>query len=102
MGRVLDLTKVETALKEAAIRATYGTRDDRSGRFLPVRSSMITSAKYDENESALEITFTGGKTYRYATVPSEIYVGLLNARSKGAYFYDNIKGAFAFTEIGGV
>jgi hypothetical protein len=99
--RGIDFEKMETALKEAAIRATYGSREDRSGRFLPVRSSVITSVEYDEDELALEITFASGKTYRYSNVPLEIYVGLLDAGSKGAYFHDNIRGAFAFAEIGG-
>ena len=90
---------MEAALKEAAIRATYGTREDRSGRFLPVRSSVITSVKYYEAELALEITFTSGKTYRYSNVPPDLHIGLLDAELKGAYFHDNIRGAFAFAEI---
>jgi hypothetical protein len=99
MSRTLNIKKVETALKEAAVRATYGTREERSGRFLPVQSSVMTAVEYNEEESALEITFTSGKTYRYRDVPLDIYIGLTDAESKGAFFNEQIKGAFEFVEV---
>ena len=99
MSRKLDVKEIEIALKEAAVAATYGSRDERSGRFIPKQSSVIAAVHYDEEDSALDITFTGGKTYRYMHVPLEMYVGLMDAESQGAFFNKNIKGAFEFTEV---
>jgi hypothetical protein len=64
-----------------------------------VQSSVMTRVEYDEDVKELDITFTSGKTYRYLNVPLEIYVGLLDAGSKGEYFNDTIKDAFAFAEV---
>jgi hypothetical protein len=35
MKRGLDFEKAEAAFKRAAYKATHGTREERSGRFLP-------------------------------------------------------------------
>jgi hypothetical protein len=99
MRRKINIKEVETALKEAAVVATHGSREEQSGRFLPKQSSVIAAVYYDEEESALDITFTGGKTYRYKGVPLEIYVGLMEAESQGTFFNQKIKGAFEFTEV---
>ena len=56
--------------------------------------------EFDDDARELDITFTSGKTYRYFNVPLEIYAELLDAGSKGKFFNDNIKGAFAFAEVG--
>lgn len=64
-----------------------------------IQSSMMTSAEYDEDARALDITFTSGKTYRYLNVPVEIYVELLDAESKGEFFNENIRDAFVFAEV---
>jgi KTSC domain len=98
MRRGLDFAKAETAFKRAAEKAVHGTREERSGRFLV--SSTIKSVEYDEGARELDITFTSGKRYRYFNVPLEIYAELLDAGSKGKFFNDNIKGAFAFAEVG--
>jgi len=98
MRRGLDFEKAEAALKRAADKALHGTREERSGRFLV--SSTITSVEYDDEARELDITFTSGKKYRYFNVPLEIYAELLDAGSKGKFFNDNIKGAFAFAEVG--
>ena len=45
-----------------------------------INSSMMTWAGYDDSTGELDITFIGGKTYRYFEVPSEIYDGLLDAQ----------------------
>lgn len=99
MNRRLNIKDIDSALKRAANKAVGGTREDRSGRYQPVQSSMMTSVRYDNDARELQITFAGGKTYRYSNVPLEVYVGLLDAGSKGEYFNDNIKDAFAFAEI---
>jgi hypothetical protein len=98
MIRRLDIEKVDAALRRAAYKAVHGAREERSGRFLV--SSTITSVEYDDEARELDITFTSGKTYRYFNVPLEIYAEFLDAGSKGKFFNDNIKGAFAFVEVG--
>jgi KTSC domain len=65
----------------------------------PVQSSVMTKVDYDGDSAELDITFTSGKTYRYLHVPLEIYVDLLDAESKGAYFNDNIKDVFVYAEV---
>lgn len=97
MSRTLDIEKVDIALKRAARRAAHGTPEERSGRFLV--SSTITSVEYDDEAHELDVTFTSGKMYRYFNVPLEIYAEFLDAGSKGRFFNDNIKGAFAFAEV---
>lgn len=99
MSRRLDITNVDAALKRAANKATHGTREERSGRFGAVKSSTMTFVRYDDDTRALNITFTSGKTYRYTDVPVEVYVNLLDAESKGAFFSDNIKDVFAYAEV---
>jgi hypothetical protein len=98
VSRTLDIQKVDIALKRAARRAAHGTPEERSGRFLV--SSTITSVEYDDEARELDIKFTSGKMYRYFNVPLEIYAEFLDAGSKGKFFNDNIKGAFAFVEVG--
>jgi hypothetical protein len=99
MTKMMDLDEVQEALNRAA------TAKDRAGRFrlearMPrVSSSMMTRVNYDDSTSKLDITFIGGKTYRYSEVPPEIYDGLLDSESKGEYFNENIKDAFAYSEV---
>ena len=40
MSRAIDITKAEAALKRAAHKAIHGTRQERSGRFLPVKDRL--------------------------------------------------------------
>jgi hypothetical protein len=99
VSRGLDIKKAEIALKKAAIRAVYGSREDRSGRFLRVHKPVMTAIEYKEDQSALTITFANEKTYRYLDVPVNIYVGLMQAESKSVFFYDNIRDVFACDEV---
>ena len=99
MNRKLDIEKVDAALKRAANKAIHGTREERAGRFQPVKSSMMTSIRYKHDASELDITFTSGQTYRYLEVPVETYKRLLDAESKGEFFSDNIKDEFNFAEV---
>lgn len=99
MSRIIDIRKAQTALDQAA------RSSDRSGRFnleanmLRVKSSMMTDIDYDDERHELDITFVGGKTYRYLKVPSEIYDGLFDTDSKGAFFNEHIKDKFEYREV---
>jgi hypothetical protein len=64
-----------------------------------VESSMMSRVEYDEDDSELDITFKSGKTYRYRTVPPDIYADLLDAESKGEFFNEKIKDIFEFVEV---
>ena len=99
MTRKTNIKDVRTALKEAAVTATFGAREDRAGRFLPRQSSVIRDIHYDEDEATLDIAFTSGTTYRYQHVPVEVYVDFIEAVSRGAFFNDRIKGAFNYVEV---
>jgi hypothetical protein len=99
MNRRLDIEKVDAALRRAAYKAVHGTREERSGRYRHVQSSVMTSIGYDNETQALDITFTSGETYRYSNVPRDIYAALLNAESKGEFFNDHVKGIFPFTKV---
>jgi len=99
MNRIVDIRKAQEALNRAA------TRENRTGRFslkanMPhVESSMMSHVDYDEDASELDITFEGGRTYRYFKVPHEIYDGLLQADSKGEFFNEHIKNLFDYNEV---
>ena len=64
-----------------------------------VKSAMMTVVGYDDSTYELDITFVGGKTYRYFEVPPETYDGRLEAESKGEFFNENIKGLFRYSEV---
>jgi hypothetical protein len=99
MSRILDIEEVDAALQRAANKAVGGTREERSGRFQPVRSSAVRSVRFDHDARTLDITFVSGKTYRYLDVPLEIYIDFIDAESKGDYFNNNIKDAFAHAMV---
>jgi len=44
MRKGLDFEKAEAALKRAAHQAVHGTREERSGRFLPPKTRTASSA----------------------------------------------------------
>ncbi|MDC7787250.1 KTSC domain-containing protein [Rhodoplanes sp. TEM] len=60
-----------------------------------VDSSAIRSARYDAAEHVLEITFVTGRVYVYGGVPETIYDAFLKAESKGRFFNERIRDAFA-------
>jgi hypothetical protein len=99
MGKVINLHEAQAALDRAA------AGNNRAGRFalkanMPnVKSSMMTRVEYDDDRSELDITFIGGKTYRYFDVPPDVYDGLWDAGSKGEFFNDCIKDKYEFREI---
>ena len=53
MSRMLDVEKIGAALKRAAYRAIHGTREERSGRFLPAKKRNGSSANRAPKPSEL-------------------------------------------------
>ena len=58
---------------------------------IEVRSSDIRSVGYDKKMKTLEVEFKNKSIYQYSEVPEEVYVELMEARSKGSYFAKAIK-----------
>lgn len=57
---------------------------------VPVISSNIKSIGWID-PSTLEVEFLSGTIYRYYYVPLDIYMGMLEATSKGKYFWEHIR-----------
>ena len=67
---------------------------------IPVESSNIAAVGYDGEEKELRIEFNSGKTYAYQDVPSELFDGIMEAKSVGKYFHANIRnGGFGYAEV---
>ena len=59
-----------------------------------VSSSSLRSIGYDARTRTLEVEFSGGRIYRYAPVPTHVWVELRRAESKGKYFQDHVRDDF--------
>ncbi len=68
---------------------------------IPVESSDLVSAGYDEVARTLEIEFKEGRIYQYFEVPPDIYKGLVRAPSPGTYFFSHINAYFRYRKAGG-
>ena len=64
-----------------------------------VKSSLVASVGYSSTSETLEIEFTSGTVYQYFEVPLGTYRAFLTAESKGAFFNDEVKGVFRYTQI---
>ena len=64
-----------------------------------VESSTLASASHDAQSAVLELQFRNGAVYRYMPVPLWVYRDLLDARSKGAYFNQNIRRRYAYQRV---
>jgi KTSC domain len=62
-------------------------------------STTLARAAYDTSRNVLELEFRNGARYLYFAVPEAIYVCLLAASSKGAFFNRHIRNRFAFLRI---
>lgn len=59
---------------------------------VPVRSSNVESAGYDEESQTLTVTFRSGHTYAYSGVGQSTYDDLLASNSPGSYLNRWLKG----------
>jgi hypothetical protein len=53
MTRGIDFEQMEAALKRAAYKAMHGTREERSGRFLPVKNRDRSSENRSPKQPVL-------------------------------------------------
>ncbi len=69
-------------------------------REYPLASSNLSTCSWEADEfhdgdvGTLTITFKGNRTYRYSSVPEEVFYGLLHAPSPGGYFNSAIKNVY--------
>lgn len=65
-----------------------------------VSSTDLAAVGYSYESAVLRVEFVKGGFYDYHGVPYDIYVGLMNAGSKGQYFNHFIKkGGYACTKL---
>ena len=57
-------------------------------------STAIIGHGYDAANRVLALKFNGGRLYRYADVPAEVYEELKAAKSLGRFFGSRINGKF--------
>lgn len=55
-------------------------------KMLSVNSRAIRAVGYDPNTLHMKITFQQGHTYDFCGVTPNIYIGLMQAGSKGSYY----------------
>ena len=70
-----------TNLRSKSNTKITGTKMNR----MSVKSSNLASVGYENG--VLEIKFLSGRVYQYDGVPEDIHSGLMNASSKGRYFW---------------
>ena len=64
-----------------------------------VKSSNLEEVGYDPATRTLQVRFTSGGTYDYADVPTEAYMALIQADSKGRYLQAHIKGQYDVSRV---
>lgn len=67
--------------------------------FTPFTSSNIASARYDDAQQTLEVTFHSGGTYQYYDVPAQVAAEFNRAESKGSFLATDIKGHYRYTRV---
>ena len=70
-----------------------------SVEMIPVESSNLEEVGYDSGMSKLYVTFKSGSTYSYDDVEKQTFETLLEAPSKGSYFYWSIRMSYNYTKI---
>ena len=59
---------------------------------IPVNSSAIAAIGYENG--VLAVTFHNTGTYHHPGVPYSVFIGLMQAGSKGAYYNRHIRGRY--------
>ena len=69
-------------------------------KLVAMPSTVIANMDYDARKKVLKIRFVSGLVYEYKSVPTQEYLNMKKATSKGKYLNENIKGRYAFTKLG--
>ena len=56
-----------------------------------VESSNIQAIGYDRGRKVLGVQFKNRKAFEYADVPESVFLGMMDAESKGGYFASSVK-----------
>ncbi|MBA4191326.1 MAG: KTSC domain-containing protein [Planctomycetaceae bacterium] len=81
------------------------TTIDEGVSYTVVESSNVFSVGYRVSDKTLFVKFKSekrgyeGSRYTYYDVPSDVYLALLNAPSKGKYLAANVKGKYSFAQF---
>jgi len=62
-------------------------------------SSNLSSARYNEAEGLLDVTFQNGTEYRYKGVPATTFEDLKKTESAGKFLNQVIKGKFEYEKL---
>jgi hypothetical protein len=60
-------------------------------RKIPIASSHILTAEYDDENHVMFIEFDNGSRYRYSNVDSVVFTAFIDSPSKGNYLHKVIK-----------
>jgi len=66
---------------------------------IPLKSSYLSTASYDQTNLRLTIEFLNGHVEQYIMVYPQSFTDLIASPSPGKYFHDGIKGKFASVTI---
>jgi hypothetical protein len=64
-----------------------------------VASTCITFLDYDFERQNLRLTYSNGRSYVYHGVPNYVYIGLMQAPSKGKYVNAVVK-SYPYSRVG--
>ncbi len=70
-------------------------------KVITTTSSNIASFEYSRQRSVLTVEFKNGAKWEYSKVPPQIFEGMRDAESKGAYFRSRVKGYFDERKVEG-
>jgi hypothetical protein len=74
--------------------------DSKTVKPIRVSSTNLKSIAYDDKTSQLTIVFLrGDKKYIYSKVPKPVFYKLRDSRSKGSYFFENIKFKYKYKVV---
>jgi len=68
-------------------------------RYKRMHSNALEGAAYEPRAKALYVFFKRGSAYRYAEVPESVYLGLVNAPSKGQFYQAEIRNCFGYERL---
>ena len=66
---------------------------------VPLDSSAVRSAGYDEASHTLELEFTSGRIYQFDSVPPSVYQWLLRTSHKGSYVNRMINPRYPYRDV---
>lgn len=64
-----------------------------------VQSSSLAAVCYLRERASLLIEFHSGAVYLYEAVDEDIFQGIINAPSKGAFFNQHVRGRYEYHRL---